>query len=74
MALQEVNAAKVALRTKLGQETWLRGVGFGIDDRGYYLNVSVVKITPSVKLVVPTEFEGFRVRVEVIGDVPPQSV
>lgn len=70
MTFEEVERAKQALRKQLKtpeRPEWLRGIGIGLDDRGYFIKVNVSKA--GVSADIPSKFQGARVVVDAVGEI-----
>lgn len=64
---EEVTTAKVALRSLIQEQPWLRGIGISGDKQGKYITVRVAKESfDNVKL--PIEVNGVRV-VKEVGEI-----
>lgn len=57
--------AKEELKSLIGRPPWLRGIGIGQDDAGYFIKVNVSESNANL----PSEVLGVRVKVDVVGDV-----
>lgn len=68
--MERANAAKAALKSRLGRPPWLRGIGIGADpDGGLHVKVNVAALTPEVRESVPETLDGVPVRLEAVGEV-----
>jgi len=70
MTQDEVRAIKIAFQHQLTASSvppWLRGVGIGKDEQGYYIKVNTGEALPEG--IVASSFNGVRIVQDVVGDI-----
>jgi hypothetical protein len=70
-SLSEVQHAKEVLKGRIGQASWLRGIGIGGKSGSYCVKVNVDHLSPDVTASIPTVVEGVPVIVQAVGEIRP---
>ena len=64
--------AKTHLRSSLGRPKWLRGIGVGLDDTGYFVKINVNTITSEIRNAVPRQVNQVSVKLDAVGEIVAQ--
>jgi len=66
---EQAARAKETLRSKIGRPDWLRGIGIGQDEQGYFVKVNVKAVTPEIREQIPEHLGGVSIHLEAVGDI-----
>jgi hypothetical protein len=64
--LDEANNARQELKTKYSIYSWYSATSVTPDENGYYLTISVKRINPFIRQIIPESYNGVKIKTELI--------